>query len=141
MKNKNTLILVLVIVLVVALVVLACTVINSMFPKAAPISCPSADSITSFLLIQNDGSSTSVATDDFDEFLQNILNAQPTRIWSVQDYPSVQTYYTIEIGTSDRFYRYFIYTENSQVYIEHPYEGIYKTTQYFLDAITEYFDK
>lgn len=140
MKNKNTLILVLVIVLVVALVILACAVINSMFPKAAPISCPSADSITSFLIIQNDGSSTSIDTAYFDEFLQNILNAQPTRIWSVQDYPSVQTYYTIEIGAPDRFYRYFIYTENSQVYIEHPYEGVYKTTQHFLDSVAEYFN-
>ncbi len=140
MKNKNSLILVLVIVLVVALVVLACAVINSIFPEAAPISYPDENSITSFLLIQNDGSSVRVDTADCDKFLQNIRNTQPTRIWSVQDYPSVQTYYTIEIGTPDRFYRYFIYTENSQVYIEHPYEGVYKTTQHFLDSVAEYFN-
>jgi len=141
MKNKNSLILVLVIFLVVALVVLACAIVNSMFPEAAPISYPDSSSIMSFVLIQNDGSSVSVDMDDFNDFLQNIRNAQPTRKWSVQDYPTAEAYYTLEISTADRFYRYFIYTENSQVYIEHPYEGIYKTTPYFLDTITEYFDK
>ena len=140
MKNRNTLILILVIVLLVSLAALAVAIICSMFPVAAPISYPDADSITEFLLIQKDGSTISVDTADFGEFLQNISNSQPTRAWSVQDYPTVQTYYTIEISTPDRSYRYFIYTENSQVYIEPPYEGVYKTTQQFLDLVTEYFD-
>lgn len=141
MKNKKALIIILIIVLLISLAVLAYAIIDSMFPEAAPISYPDAGSITEFLLIQNNGSSINIEPADFREFLQNTSNSQPTRTWSVQDYPTVQTYYTLELSTPDRFYRYFIYTENSQVYIEHPYEGVYKTTQQFLDSVTEYFNK
>ena len=141
MKIKNSVILVLVIILAAALAILAFAILNSMFPEAAPVSYPNADSITSLSLIRNDGFAVSIDAADFDEFLHNISSSQPTRIWSVQDYPTVQTYYTIEISTPDRVYSYFIYTENSQVYLELPYEGVYKTDQHFLDSIEEYFNE
>ena len=114
-------------------------VLNNIFPKADPIKFPDAESITAITFIQKDGSSVAVETADFGEILKNIANAQPTRTMSVNDYPTVKTYYTIEVDAAARQYRYFLYAENSQVYVELPYEGIYKSNQQFLDFIAEYF--
>ena len=114
-------------------------VLNNIFPKADPIKFPDTESITAITLVQKDGSSVAVETADFGEILKNITNAQPTRIMSVNDYPTAKTYYTIEVDTAARQYRYFLYAENSQVYVELPYEGIYKANQQFLDFVLEYF--
>lgn len=131
------------IVIMIALLgfaVIGCyAVLDNTFPKADPINCPATESVTAFVLIKNDGSYVEVETADFGEFLHNITNAQPTRTMSVNDYPASKTYYTIEVGTAARRYQYFLYVENSQVYIEVPYEGVYKTNQQFLDCIVEYF--
>ena len=114
-------------------------ILNNIFPKADPIKFPDTESITAITLIQNDGSSVAIETADFGEILKNITNAQPTRTMSVNDYPTAKTYYTIEVDTAARQYRYFLYAENSQVYIELPYEAIYKSNQQFLDFDAEYF--
>ena len=114
-------------------------ILNNIFPKADPIKFPDTESITAITLIQKDGSSVAVETADFGEILKNITNAQPTRTMSVNDYPTAKTYYTIEVDTAARQYRYFLYAEKSQVYIELPYEGIYKSNQQFLDFIADYF--
>lgn len=114
-------------------------ILNNIFPKADPIKFPDTESITAITLIQKDGSSVAVETADFGEILKNITNAQPTRTMSVNDYPTAKTYYTIEVDTAARQYRYFLYAENSQVYVELPYEGIYKANQQFLDFVLEYF--
>ncbi|MBE6776259.1 MAG: hypothetical protein E7543_08745 [Ruminococcaceae bacterium] len=114
-------------------------VLNNIFPKADPIKFSNTESITAITLIQKDGSFVAVETADFGEILKNIANAQPTRTMSVNDYPTVKTYYTIEVDTAARQYRYFLYAENSQVYVELPYEGIYKSNQQFLDFIAEHF--
>ena len=114
-------------------------ILNNIFPKADPIKFPDTESITAITLIQKDGSSVAVETADFGEILKNITNAQPTRTMSVNDYPTAKTYYTVEVDTAARQYRYFLYAENSQVYVELPYEGIYKANQQFLDFVLEYF--
>lgn len=116
-------------------------VLDSIFPKARPINCPSIENITTITLIQNKGSSLIVETTDIGEILKNITDTQPTRAMSVNDYPPAKTYYTIEVDTAARQYRYFLYAEKSQVYIELPYEGIYKSNQQFFDFIAEYFKK
>ena len=114
-------------------------ILNNIFPKADPIKFPDTESITAITLIQKDGSSVAVETADFGEILKNITNAQPTRTMSVNDYPTAKTYYTIEVDTAARQYRYFLYAENSQVYIELPYECIYKSNHQLLDFVAEYF--
>ena len=114
-------------------------VLNNIFPKADPIMCTDTESVTAITLIQNDGSSVAVEIADFEEILKNITNAQPTRTMSVNDYPTAKTYYTIEVDTAARQYRYFLYAENSQVYIELPYECIYKSNHQLLDFVAEYF--
>ena len=72
--------------------------------------------------------------------LQSIDNVKPTRKMSTNDYPTVETYYIIEILSSVRVYSYFIYKENSQVYIEVPYEGIYISSQEFYEFVEGYFN-
>lgn len=114
-------------------------VFDRTFPKADPIICPNVKDITAILLTQNNNTSAGIETPTFAQILQNILNAQPTRKMSVNDVPIAKTYYTVEIDTPIRTYRYFIYTESSQVYIEIPYEGIYKANQQFFDFVANYF--
>lgn len=110
------------------------------FPMAAPIDCPNIESVTTMSLIQNGNISVTVEAENFGEFLQTISNAQPTRIWSVSDYPVAKNYSIITIGTSEREYRYFVYVENSQVYIDSPYEGVYQANQQILDLVSEHFE-
>ncbi len=136
---KKTWIIVIIALLSISIIGGGYAVLDNIFPKAATINCPTEDSITSISLIQNNNVSVTIDATDFEEFLQNIRNAQPTRQMSVNDYPRVKTYYTIVVDTSVREYKYFIYTENSQVYIELPYEGIYKANQQVLDFIVKYF--
>ena len=156
-----------IVALLVIAVIGAYPVYNYMFPMAEPIDCPDMESITSITLIQDNNTFVTVETTDSGDFLHNISNAEPTRIWSVNDYPVEKltatagseqnsstegparfaldgnpvekSYYTMEIDTSERKYRYFIYEENSQVYIESPYEGVYKTNQQILDLVAKQF--
>ena len=114
-------------------------VFDSVFPKADPISCPDVDSITAISLSQNSTPSLVVEAPVFAEVLESIRNTQPTRQWSVNDYPTANDYYTIEIDTPARDYRYFVYVENSQVYLEAPYGGVYKANQQLLDFLAAYF--
>ena len=114
-------------------------VLDKIFPKEDPINCADTETVTAITLIRNDGSSVAVEIADYGEILKNITNGQPTRTMSVNYYPTAKTYYTIEVDTATRQYWYFLFAENSQVYIELPYEGIYKANQQFLDYIVEYF--
>ncbi len=115
-------------------------VLDNIFPIAAPINCPEAESITKISLTQNNGNSVTLETANYSELLKSINNAQPTRKMSVNDYPTVKTYYTVKITTPEREYRYFLYTENSQIYIEIPYEGVYKANQRILDLVEQGFN-
>lgn len=114
-------------------------VFDQTFPKADSIHCPDIESIEKITLVKNDGSSIKVENTDFGELLHHIRNAQPTRRMSVNDAPYTKVYYIIQIDTSDRQYRYYVYRESSQVYIEMPYTGIYKTSDQFLDVVAENF--
>lgn len=121
-------------------------VFDSIFPKAGVISGPTQNRankdklIKAISLMWDDNSFAMVENQDIGTVLQNINSAIPTRKMSVNDYPTVKDYYSIEIISSVRTYRYFIYEENSQVYIEVPYEGIYKSNQEFYDFIAGYFN-
>lgn len=121
-------------------------VFDSIFPKAGPISGPTQNRankdrlIKSISLAKKDGSSVMVENEELGIVLQSIDNAKPTRKMSANDYPTVETYYIIEILSSVRVYNYFIYKENSQVYIEVPYEGIYASSREFYDFVEGYFN-
>ena len=126
-------------VLLVIFAVGAYPVYNYLFPMAEPIVCPNEDDITSISLARNNDPSAAIEISDFAVLLQSFRNTKPTRNWSVNDYPTAKVYYTIEIDTSARHYRYFVYTEDSQVYVESPYEGVYKADRQILDLVAAYF--
>ena len=129
----------------VVLLILACVggyvILDHMFPVAEPLTYPALEDISSITLLQNSDVSTAIEISDFAGVLQNLQVNEPTRIWSIQDYPSVGDYYTIEIHTFNKqsLRRYFVYVENGQVYVESPYEGIYKANQQVLDFFAEHF--
>ena len=73
--------------------------------------------------------------------LENIRNAEHTRIWSIQDYPAAESYFIVEIETEMRSYRYFVYSEQSELYVECPYEGVYKANQQIYNFAADCFAK
>ena len=103
-------------------------VYNSLFPKARPIESPHPDTVLSVEAKDNDNKQYSINKYTFYDF---ILNSEPTRIMSVNDYPDTRPYYEVVISASDnRYYRYFLYTSNGKNYIEVPCEGVYEIHNY-----------
>ena len=133
---KKSLIATIVILLIV--VIGGYFIFDGIFPKANPIQYPKIDDINSISLEQNDDILISIETKGFEELLHHIANAKPTRKMSVNDYPTVRTYYKVAIDTTEREYRYYVYIEDGYVHIETPYEGIYKSDQQFYDLIEQY---
>lgn len=116
-------------------------ILNDFFPKADPINCPTAENIQSVSLSGNDEHTVLLNETDYEELLHNIINSLPTRNMPMNDYPAVKQYYSIIIQTSVREYRYFIYEDDSQVYIEIPYEGIYRSDNKMLDFVLEHYSE
>lgn len=124
-----------IVITIVALLVLSGIVIggyfvvDSLFPKADPISVPSASSVVSMTVTKNenrkDEEPREIANADIDDILSNLSEAEPTRKMSVQDSPDAQTYYEIAAKTSERTYYFYVYFESGDCYVEIPYEGIY----------------
>ena len=102
--------------------------LDSVFPKAADISCPEAKDITSIIVETDDGSAIENFT-GYKEILQFINSAKPTRKQSVNDTPAVKPYYLIRINTAEPEYLYYVYESGAQPYIEIPYQGIYEADQ------------
>ena len=130
----------LLIILAVLLALLALggyILLDRMFPLASPIQCPSEDEITSISVAQEQGAFASITASEIPQLLEYICSGEPTRQWSVQDYPTAENYYTVEIQTSGRMYRYFVYADGSQTYVESPYEGVYKVEPDVLDFLAD----
>ena len=135
-----------VIILITAMLALALFCLYAMFPKAPPISCPNPvnswdkeTNIFSIHVSHNGGEPVPVKNEEIGLVTQHIPFAKPTRIWSVNDYPAAEDYYTIEIAASTRTYWYYLYEEGSRVYIEVPYEGVYRIDRKILDVVGSYF--
>ena len=142
MKKEKWLVPVVVVVsaaLLVFAVMGASAVYDYFFPMAEPIVCPNEEDISSISLTHSSDPATVIEIGDFAYILQSMRDTQPTRNWTVNDYPTAEHYYTIEINTAARQERYFVYTEDSQVYLESPYEGVYEVDQQFLDFLEDSF--
>ena len=128
-------------VLLIAAVYGAFAVYDYFFPVAEPVICPIEDGVNTITLAKSKSAAIMVDTACFADLLQHISSTEPTRKWSVQDYPAVKDCYIIEVNTLDRMHRYFVYVENSQVYLESPYEGVYKSNHQFLKFIQTLFQE
>lgn len=115
------------------------SVFNSIFPQAEHINCPIPENIISVTISDNNNEEVQISNELFGELVSGITNAEPTRKQSVNDCPTVNPHYEIEIKTEDRLYCYFIYEEGS-VYIEMPYEGVWRSDAEFYGTVTQLFD-
>ncbi len=141
MKKKN-IILTIVLIVCVGLLAGAVYLFNDIFPKAKPIRHPEPDEIVSVKLSCNTPDATIPMSEQYyEDLIQYISKAKPTRKQTLNDTPTSGAYYGVEIQTGEMQYRYFVYEEGEQVYIESPYEGIYESKTELLNLVLKYFEE
>ena len=113
---------------------------DKMFPMAPDVVIPGDDEIFEIAVSGDDGGKIFLDDQDEDTILSFMRDCQPTREWTVNDYPTVESYYIVTVYTSEdgNGYRYFIYEENGHVYLELPYHGVYTVDEEILDFIKGY---
>lgn len=126
----------------IALIVGGYKVFNFIFPKASPIRFPTVDSISDvYTSCNSTNRSNEISEDDYTELIGYISNAKSTRKLTLNERPLGYTYYMVEILTSeanDMWYRYFVYKEGIQTYIELPYHGVYRVDKKIMDLVLKY---
>ena len=135
MKNRWRITIV-VLLLVAALLLGGIALYDGIFPVAEPICCPDLEDVTTVFLSHKGGSAVEV--DGAEAILQAISQAEPTRLWSVNEFPVAEEYYTLVLVTPEREYRYYLYEEDSRVYVESPYEGVYQRDARLLETVAAY---
>ena len=141
MKKKN-IILTIVLIICVGLLAGAVYLFNDIFPKAKPIRHPEPDEIVSVKLSCNTPDATIPMSEKYyEDLIRYISEAKPTRKQSLNDTPTTGAYYEVEIQTDEIQYRYFVYEEGEQVYIEMPYEGIYEAEHTLFSIVLKYFEE
>lgn len=114
-------------------------VFNSIFPESEPINCPTVENIVSVTVSDNNNEEVEISNELLEKLVSGIANAKPTRKQSVNDYPTANPHYEIEIRTNERLYCYFVYEEGSVYYIELPYEGVWRTDAEFYGMVLQLF--
>lgn len=116
------------IIIIVAVLLIGYHIYDAVFPFARPLEFPTdypdVGDVLAVTISTPDGESTGVYS--FASLIMQIQQVEPTRKASVNDSPSTEFYYKIEIVTENKVYYYFVYDENGEVYLEIPYLGIYK---------------
>ena len=141
MKKKN-IILTIVLIVCVGLLAGAVYLFNDIFSKAEPIRHPEPDEIVSVTLCCNTPDATIPMSEKYyEDLIRYISEAKPTRKQSLNDIPTSGVYYGVEIQTDEMQYRYFVYEEGEQVYIEMPYDGIYESKIELLNLVLKYFEE
>lgn len=133
MINKNRLVKISVAVVVVA--VLGILILDGIFPKAEKLALPDKAYVVSVTAGSDSMEKTELSPGEYERLFVMMSNVKPTRKQSVNDYPYVRPYYTVSVATAEAEYRYFVYSEDSQVYVEQPYVGVYKSDGQLLDFI------
>ena len=108
---------------------------DSIFPKAEPIKQLKVSETDSTCIYDNNENEIGMVDSEIEEIITYINEAEPTRIMSVNDYPSVSPYYVVEIKSVDRYFRYMIYEDNGKTYVEVPYEGVYTIDEKAIDIL------
>ncbi len=141
MKKKN-IILTIVLIVCVGLLAGAVYLFNDIFPKAKPIRHPEPNEIVSVKLSCNTPDATIPMSEKYyEDLIRYISEAKPTRKQTLNDTPTSGAYYGVEIQTDEMQYRYFVYEEGEQVYIEMPYEGIYEAEHTLFSIVLKYFEE
>ncbi|EGO7726302.1 TPA: DUF5301 domain-containing protein [Enterococcus faecium] len=78
---------------------------------------------------------------DAESILKKIREAKKTFSSSNTDQPSVNKYYTLKIlDTKDSEDTLYVFEENGKVYIERPYDGIYRSNSELMTRIEQIVD-
>ena len=109
-------------------------VYDALFPMATPVASPHPDSVVCFTVTDNKNEFCDANIYTFYDFL---LNAEPTRIMSVNDYPDVRPYYEVILSDANKNYRYYVYSSNGKAYIEVPYFGVYEIKNFKVNDLFE----
>lgn len=125
-KSKRNIGIIITVIVVTASLLGAYFVYDSIFPVAEPIECPSVEDVISVTVSSSAGEKAGVY--GFAPLIMQIQQVKPTRKMSVNDAPTVQLYYRLQVVTEEQKFNYFVYTEDNRVYLEIPYIGIYTGT-------------
>ena len=98
--------------------------------RAAPITLPRADEITSIDITFEENTVSHSDKTWISEIIADISSSEPTKKESVQDVPQAESYIRIdfrhETGTETETITIFAYEDRGKYYLEQPYRGIYK---------------
>lgn len=98
--------------------------------KAAPITLPQADKITSI--------DVTIAENTWiSEVIADISSSEPTKKESVQDFPQAESYIKIDFRLEKGTITIFAYEDRGKYYLEQPYQGIYKIDRKLFERLKE----
>ncbi|RDY27714.1 hypothetical protein CHL78_008305 [Romboutsia weinsteinii] len=104
------------------------------------IDLPSLEDIES---IEITGGESKFASDDKNiilKLIENMSNATITNKESVQDVPNQEKYIKINLITKEYTSTFFVYWEDSKLYLEQPYVGIYLADTSLNEVINGIYD-
>ena len=109
--------------------------------KAAPITLPQADKITSIDITIAENTVSHSDKTWISEIIADISSSEPTKKECVQDFPQAKSYIRIdfrhETGTETETITIFAYEDRGKYYLEQPYQGIYKTDRKLFERLNE----
>ena len=109
--------------------------------KAAPITLPQADKITSIDITIEENTVSHSDKTWMSEIIADISSSKPTKKESVQDVPQAESYIRIdfrhETGTETETITIFAYEDRGKYYLEQPYQGIYKIDRKLFERLNE----
>lgn len=109
--------------------------------KAAPITLPRADKITSIDITIAENTVSHSDKTWISEVIADISSSEPTKKESVQDFPQAKSYIKIdfrhETGTETGTITIFAYEDRGKYYLEQPYQGIYKIERKLFEKLKE----
>ena len=109
--------------------------------KAAPITLPQADKITSIDITIEENTVSHSDKTWISEIIADISSSEPTKKESVQDFPQAKSYIRIdfrhETGTETEIITIFAYEDRGKYYLEQPYQGIYKIERRLFERLKE----
>lgn len=110
--------------------------------KAAPITLPQADKITSIDITFEENTVSHSDKTWISEVIADISSSEPTKKESVQDFPQAKSY--IKIDFRHETFRHetetitiFAYEDRGKYYLEQPYQGIYKIDRKLFERLKE----
>ena len=105
--------------------------------KAAPITLPQADKITSIDITIEENTVSHSDKTWISEIIADISSSEPTKKESVQDVPQAKSYIKIDFRLETETITIFAYEDRGKYYLEQPYQGIYKIDRKLFERLKE----